>query len=96
MNILNTKMILSVKPKEYLIQGPSHCGAYSVKGILSAFGKDDKGHPKEYHTNFICRLTGSTLSKSYYPNILKRYGIHAEFKTAKDLSNSNKINLLKN
>ena len=96
MNTLNTNIVLSVRPKEYLVQGPSHCGAYCVKAILSAYGKDDKNHPKEYHTNFFCRLTGSTLSKSYYPNILKRYGIHAESKTAKDLSNRNKIDLLKN
>ena len=50
---LPSTYILSVKPKEYLVQGISHCGVYCVKGILGAYGKDDKIHPKDYHTNWI-------------------------------------------
>ncbi|PJC33240.1 hypothetical protein CO051_01835 [Candidatus Roizmanbacteria bacterium CG_4_9_14_0_2_um_filter_39_13] len=51
--------------KEYLKQGVSHCGAYSVKGVLGAVGLDKTHHPKEYHLNWFCRLTGLTLNKQY-------------------------------
>lgn len=95
MHNLPSKHILSIRPREYLVQGPSHCGAYSVKGVLSAFGKDDKNHPKEYHTNWFSRLTGATLGKNYWPKILSCYEINAEFKTANSLSSEEKINLLK-
>ena len=96
MNNLPAKIVLSIRPKEYLVQGPSHCGAYSVKGILSAFGKDYKGHPKEYHPILLGRLTGGTFGKNYWVNVLKHHGINAEFQTAKKLSPIEKINLLKN
>lgn len=95
MNNLPTRIVLSIRPKEYLVQGPSHCGAYSVKGILSAFGKDHKGHPKEYHPIWLGRLTGGTFGKNYWVNVLKHYGIDADFKTAKNLSPVEKISLLK-
>lgn len=39
------KFILTRKPEEYLKQGLSHCGVYSLKAILSAYGKDNKIHP---------------------------------------------------
>lgn len=95
MGSLPTKFILTIKPKEYLVQGPSHCGAYSVKGILSAFDRDSKGHPKEYHPIWLGKLTGGTFGKNYWVNVLKHYGIDAEFKTARNLSPVEKINLLK-
>ncbi len=40
--------VISRKPAAYLKQGPTGCGAYSVQGILSAYGKDDKKHPLAY------------------------------------------------
>lgn len=95
MNKLSSRFIVSEKPKEYLVQGPSHCGAYSVKGILSAFGKDDKGHPKEYHPIWLGKLTGGTFGKNYWVNVLKEYGTDAISQTAKYLSSAEKINLLK-
>jgi len=94
-NHLPTTFILSVKPVEYLTQGISHCGAYSVKAILSAFGKDDKKRPEEYHPNFFNRFTGLTLGKNYYSKILNKYGIITEFKSAKNLPDVEKIGLLK-
>lgn len=89
------KFVVSKKPKEYLVQGPSHCGTYSVKAILSAFGLDTKGHPKEYHTNKFGRLTGLTLGKRYWINILKSYGFDSKIDSADNLSDEEKISFLK-
>lgn len=96
MNNLPSKYILSIKPKEYLVQGVSHCGAYSVKGILSAFGKDVQSDPEDYHPHFLGRLTGSTFGSDYWPKILRHYGVKAEFRSAKNLSTGQKIDLLNN
>jgi len=94
-NNLPITFILSIKPKEYLTQSISHCGAYSVKAILGALGKDDKKRPEDYHPNSFNKFTGLTLGKTYYPKILNKYGIDAEFKSAKNLPNVEKIELLK-
>lgn len=95
MSNLPSQYILTIKPKEYLQQGPSHCGVYSIKGILSAYGKDIKGHPKEYHPYKIGRLTGMTFGGGYYVQILKTYGVKSEIKTAENLSDSDKLILIK-
>lgn len=50
MQALPSQFVLTRKPKEYLKQGPTHCGAYSVKAIIEAFGKGDKKDPRDYHT----------------------------------------------
>lgn len=89
------RFVLSKKPKEYLTQGPNHCGVYSVKAVLSAFGLDNKDHPKEYHPNFFGRLTGLTLSKRYLVDILRFNGINAKVNSAENLPNQEKLNLLK-
>ncbi len=89
------KYILSIKPKKYLTQGISHCGAYCIKAILSAYGRDTKTHPKYYHPNILGRLTGTTLGKNYYANILRSYNIDAEVRSAKQYANKEKITLLK-
>ena len=60
-----SNFILSIKPKGYLTQGLSHCGAYSVKAILSAYRLDKITHPKDYHPVWIGKLTGLTLGKNY-------------------------------
>lgn len=95
MKNLPSKFVLSIKPNEYLVQGLSHCGAYSVKAILSAFGKDDKERPEDYHSDLFNRFTGLTYGKSYWPEILGKYGISAELNSAKNLPNVGKIELLK-
>lgn len=92
---LPTKYILPKGPKEYLQQGLSHCGAYSVKGILSFYGLDNRDHPKYYHPHWIGRLTGLTFGKDYYIKILKSYGINAERNTAEYLDDKEKISLIK-
>ncbi len=89
------KYILNIKPFEYLKQGPSHCGAFSVKAILDAYGLGNKRHPKEYHTRWFSRLTGNSLGKEYYARILNSYGLKARIKTAKLLPDDGKIKLLK-
>lgn len=88
------RFILTVRPKEYLEQGLSHCGAYCVKAMLSAFGKDAKNHPKEYHPGWLGRLTGLTLGKEYYVNILKGHGVRVRRGVAQNLNGTEKIHLL--
>ena len=96
MQQLPVKHTLTIRPKEYLQQqGPSHCGAYSVKAILSAYGKDTKGHPKEYHPGLLGKITGATLGREYWVNVLKSYGIKAEAKTGEELTDVKKLETLR-
>jgi len=89
------KYILSKKPKKYLKQGISHCGAYSVKAMLGACGLDTKARPEDYHLYGFNRIVGTTVGKDYYSKILNINGLKAETKTAEDLSEKEKLNLLK-
>ena len=52
------KFIVSKKPNEYLEQGISHCGLYSIKAMLSSFGMDKKNRPQDYNDTLFGRLTG--------------------------------------
>lgn len=93
---LPNKFILSIKPKEYLKQGFSHCGVYSVKAILSAFGKDANKRPQDYHQDWLRRKSLSlTFGKHYYDKIFESNGIQAETTTAKNVSDTEKLNILK-
>lgn len=95
MSKLPTRFVLKVKPKEYLKQGISHCGAYSVKGILSALGKDRTDHPKEYHPNWFGHLTGVTLNRKYWPGVFRAHGVKATPRYAGKLPNNKRLNVLK-
>ncbi|TSD04443.1 MAG: hypothetical protein Greene071421_279 [Parcubacteria group bacterium Greene0714_21] len=96
MNNLPSQFTLSRKPTQYLKQGMSHCGMYSLKAILSAYGKDVKNHPTEYHTNWIGKhLFSFAVGKRYYEKIFKSCGLEAQGGTAKNLSADEKIMLLK-
>lgn len=95
MKELPAKYVLPIKPAEYLKQGFSHCGAYSVKGILSAYGLDNKGHPKEYHPGWFGRFTGVTLNSQYWPRVLRSHGLRAEVKSAKHIPGNKKLDVLK-
>lgn len=96
MNNIPHKFIVSREPEQYLKQGLSHCGVYMLKGILSAYGKDDKNHPKEYHTNWVGRnLFSFTTGREYYDKIFASYGIQTETNSAQYLSNEERLNLLK-
>lgn len=96
MNGIPIRFILSIKPKEYLAQGISHCGVYCVKAILDAYGKDNKTHPKDYQTNWIGKnLFSFALGEDYYDKIFASYGIISKTNAAENLSNQEKLNLLK-
>ena len=92
---LPRQFVLPIKPAEYLKQGPTHCGAFSVKGILSAYGMDTTTRPQEYHPNWFGKLTGLTPNKNYFSDILRSRGVYAEDKTAAQLKDLEKIHLLK-
>lgn len=96
MDSLPSKIILSKKPKQYFKQGLSHCGVYSVKAILSAFGLDNKKHPKEYQTNWVGRhLFSMTIGRDYYVKIFSSYGLNAKAGNAEKLSGAERLDLLK-
>src|SRR3989338_3949609 len=88
--------VLTKSPKEYLKQGFSGCGAHSAKAILSAYGKDDKKDPYDYHTNLLAKYTGAPTTATTWVKVLKSYDIEAKFGNAKHLSDSERIKLLKN
>lgn len=83
---------MSKKPKEYLKQGLTGCGAFSVKGILSAYGKDDKTHPFQYYPLSIIGF-GSTPSR--WVKILRAYGLDAKLHSSRQMSDEQKLNTLK-
>ena len=62
MGVLPQRFILTKGPRDYLVQGLSHCGAYSVKGILSFYSKDDGRSPVAYHSGKLGNLTGLMFS----------------------------------
>lgn len=82
-------------PKEYLEQGLNHCGAYSTKAVLSAFGKDTKKTPQEYYPSSWGKLTSLINSLKVWPKVLREYGVPARTGNVRDLSDKEKIKLLK-
>lgn len=84
--------ILSKKPKEYLKQGPTGCGAFSVKGILSAYGKDDKTHPFQYlPLSFFPFVT----NVFHWVEVLRSYGLDARMQSLHNMTDEQRINTLK-
>lgn len=77
MNNLPVKFALSIKPKEYFKQGRGYCGMYSIKGILSAYGKDDKKDIKDYSLSWFGKYTGLTFPWTF-SKILNRYNLKAK------------------
>jgi hypothetical protein len=66
------KLILAVHPAEYLFNGPSNCGVYVVKGILSAFHRDKYADPREYHpSNFFAKKFGWTLVEGLHETLYR-------------------------
>ncbi len=78
MKKLPAKFIVSRGPKEYLEQGLTHCGAYSVKAILSAYGKDAKKNPRDYQPNILAKYTGINRGIYLWPKVLQNYGLSAQ------------------
>lgn len=87
------KYVLPIKPTEYLKQGPTHCGMYAIKGTLSSYGLDKHTNPEDYHSNFVGKITGTTIPWTF-PQVFSKYGLTAEIKLAQG-SKEDKINLLK-
>lgn len=86
--------VLSKAPKEYLQQGLSQCGAYSVKGILSAYGKDDGRPPRNYQPNLLAKYTSIT-GPATWSRLLQSYGFNAKLDNTRHLSDDQRINLFK-
>lgn len=84
--------ILTRRPKEYLKQGPTGCGAYSVKGILSAYNKDDKKHPFEYLP--LSRMPFVTNS-SHWTNIFHSYGLDAKRESMRTLPEEQRLKMIR-
>src|SRR3989344_1687847 len=85
---------LSRRPKEYLEQGLTQCGAFSVKAILSAYGKDDGRHPRDYNTTFWGKIF-SIVGIKTWPRVLKSFGLNAELGETKKLSDDERLDFLK-
>jgi hypothetical protein len=92
---LPERYILPIHPKDYPNQGIRHCGAYTTRAVLSAYGFNEIQDPSILHTNPLLRLLGFTSSIDYYPAILRSYGLDAQAKTAERLSSDEKLDLLK-
>lgn len=86
--------VVSVRPKKYFTQSRGYCGAYTLKGVLSAWGLDDKKHPKDYLSLFM-RPTQATLP-STISSQLRKHGFDAHVKRANKFSDVEKIAFLKN
>ena len=81
-------------PVEYLQQGLSHCGAFAVKAILSACGKDDGRVPQKYHPSFLGRATGFSPPDTW-AKLFRSRGLLAERGSAVNLSPAERLSLLK-
>ncbi len=88
--------VLPIRPKEFPYQeGVLHCGAFAAQAVLNAYGLPNVSEPWELHTSRISLKTGSSISKDYYPAILRSYGLDARCRSANGLSDEEKLNLLK-
>lgn len=86
MNNLSVKFALSIKPKEYFKQDRNYCGMYSIKGILSAYGKDDKKNIRDYSLSWFGKYTGYTFPWTF-SKILNKYNLKAKIGFLKNNSN---------
>lgn len=87
-------VVLPGQPVEYLFNGPSNCGVYVAKGILSAYGRDIHLDPRDYHpANSLAKKFGWTLVGALI-KILKNFGLRVEKRFAQGTTEQ-KIDLLK-
>ena len=94
MQKLPEKFIVSKRPKEFLKQGLMHCGAYSVKAVLEAYGKDDKQNPEDYHLSWWRRISGLTSAYTWQ-KVLRNYGLKADAGDIRSLSPAERLHFLK-
>lgn len=91
---LPTHFEVSRKPKEYLKQGRVHCGPYSAKAILSAYGLDVHDDPRDFHVSRRGRALGYATPQMMV-EILTQHGLPAERKAAKGLSDKENLDILR-
>jgi hypothetical protein len=87
--------ILSKAPKQYLFQQFLHCGGFTVKAVLSAYGLDDKKSPKEYHANPVMRFLGAATVKDLVKEIEKK-GLTVTKENVHRKKDEEKLNAIKN
>ncbi len=87
--------ILSRSPRQYLEQGLTQCGAYTVKAVLSAYDKDANDHPRDYQPNWLAKYTGVNQGPHLWPKVLQAHGLPAEERYATNLSDAERLALLK-
>lgn len=90
------KYTLTRKPKEYLKQGAVHCGVYTAKAVLEAYGKGIHSDPIKYHVATINRITGTMFKSTDLVNVLKKYGLTSSVKFIKEQNDKQKLEILKN
>lgn len=92
---LPVRFVLPRRPAAYPKQRVGHCGAFSVKAILSAYGKDTRANPRQYHLTWLGRVTGSTPSRSYWARVLSTRGLSARVANAGTLPREDRVRFLK-
>ncbi len=80
-NSQNMQKILPIKPDRYFEQGITGCGGFSVKGILSAFGKDDRESAFDYYP-FL--KWGVLSTPSRWRRMFEAYGLQVRLGKADD------------
>ncbi|MDP4011886.1 MAG: hypothetical protein Q8P72_06730 [Candidatus Roizmanbacteria bacterium] len=89
------KYAVDRKPKEYLKQGMVHCGVYTAKAILEAYGKGIHRDPRKYHVNFINKISGAMFRSQDLINVFQKYSLNLKAVCAKDCDDSRKLSILK-
>jgi hypothetical protein len=89
--------LVSLRPRQYLKQRYwfAHCGVFTAKAVLSAYGRDAKDRVEDYHTNTVARTMGTFVGRNYYPGILRAHGLKAEGCNADKMADHEKLTLLK-
>ncbi|MEK7099410.1 MAG: hypothetical protein AAB916_02740 [Patescibacteria group bacterium] len=87
------RFVVSKRPREYLKQGgPTGCGLYAIKGILSAYGKDDGKNLFAYYPMGILPFI---TTPSRLIHILRSYGFDAKWGRVQESSDTEKLTALK-
>jgi len=95
MSELSEEHVVTIRPAEYLQQGLTHCGAYSVKAILSAYGVDDSTDPCDLYVSRWARILGIGIGRDYWGQVFRAHGIDVQNKSAVECNDTEKIFLLK-
>lgn len=89
------KYVVRRKPKQYLKQGMVHCGVYTAKAILEAYGKGVHNDPIKYHVSFLSKITGTMFRSQDLIDVFRKYGLRIKAVCAKDYDDSQKLLMLK-